>query len=89
MYSFDLLEKGCYYLIKEKCDDEVQLIKIGVITDQGLFIQYCNDEWTTKWKLKKDELFDIIECLSDDAVKSWETQFYEGTDAFQENEDDD
>ena len=88
MYSYELLEEGCYYLVREDKDQPIELIKIGLITDHAVFVQYCNDAWKTAWKLKKDPIADIIECLTDAAVKTWETQFYEGTDAFHENEDD-
>ena len=36
---------------------------------------------------KKDNLFDIVECLSDEAVKQWE-EHYSSEDAYYEEEDD-
>ncbi len=82
MYTYDLLETGCYYLVKEKEDSPVNLIRVAVTTDHCLFIQRYDEPMETSWKLKKDPLFDIIECLSDAAVKSWEVYYRSSQDAF-------
>lgn len=88
MYSYDLLETGCYYLVKEKEDSPLTLIKVAVESDHCLFIQRFDEPLETCWKLKKDPLFDIIECLSDEAIKQWEEHYY-NEDALHEEEDDD
>ncbi len=87
MYTYDLLETGCFYLVKEKEESPVIMIKVAVESDHCLFIQRYDDPMATEWKLKKDPLFDIIECLSDEAVKAWEAHFFTGKDAFYENDD--
>jgi len=87
MYTYDLLEKGCYYLVKEKEDAAVTLIKVTVQSDHCLFVQRFDDPLKTEWKLKKDNIFDIIECLSDEAVKEWEEQYKRNEDAYYEDED--
>jgi hypothetical protein len=87
MYSYDLLENGCYYLVREKENAPIELIQVTVETDHCLFIQRFDDPTKTEWKLKTDTLADIIECLSDEAVSEWEKQYY-GEDAYQEEEDD-
>lgn len=88
MYTYDLLEKGCHYLIREKQDDPITLIKVAVETDHCLFIQRFDDPTLTEWKLKKDSLADIIECLTDEAVKEWE-EHYTSEDVYTDEEDDD
>jgi hypothetical protein len=88
MYTYDLLEKGCHYLIREKQDEPITLIKVAVETDHCLFIQRFDDPTLTEWKLKKDELADIIECLTDEAVKEWE-EHYTSEDVYTDEEDDD
>jgi hypothetical protein len=88
MYTYDLLETGCYYLVKEKEDSPVVLIKVSMESDHCLFIQRFDDLTKTEWKLKKDFLHDIIECLSDEAVKEWEEQFQSNQDAYYEEDDD-
>lgn len=86
MYNYELLENGCHYLVKEKEDSPVTLIKVAVETDQCVFIRKFDDEATAAWKMKKDGLFDIIECLSDEAVKAWEEE-YTSEDAYYEEDD--
>lgn len=86
MYTYDLLEKGCYYLVKVKEEDPITLIKVVVETDHCLFIQRFDDPTLTEWKLKKDMLSDIIECLTDEAVKAWE-EHYTSEDAYYEEDD--
>ncbi|MEO8405995.1 MAG: hypothetical protein ABI480_15415 [Chitinophagaceae bacterium] len=88
MYTYDLMEKGCHYLVREKEGDPITLIKVAVETDHCLFIQRFDDPTLTEWKLKKDKLVDIIECLTDEAVKEWE-EHYTMEDAYSEEEEDD
>ena len=88
MYTYDLLESGCYYLVKEKEDSSITLIKVAVESDHCLFIQRFDEPMETEWKLKKDILHDIIECLSDEAVKSWE-EHYDNEDEYSEEEEED
>jgi hypothetical protein len=87
MYSYDLLETGCYYLVKEKEDSAVTMIKVAVESDHCLFIQRYDEPMETEWKLKKDTLHDIIECLSDEAVKAWEEHYQSNQDAFYEEDE--
>lgn len=89
MYTYDLLENGCYYLVKEKEDSSVTLIKVTVETDHCLFIQRFDDPTETEWKLKKDSLHDIIECLSDEAVKQWEEHYKSNEESYYEEDEDD
>jgi hypothetical protein len=89
MYSYDLLEAGCYYLVKENEDSPITLIKVAVESDHCLFIQRFDDPTQTEWKLKKDNLHDIIECLNDETVKAWEEHYKSSEDAYYEEEDDD
>ncbi len=87
MYTYDLLETGCYYLVKENEDSAVTLIKVAMATDHCLFIQRYDGPLETEWKLKKDSLTDIIECLSDEAVKVWEEHYKSNEDAYYEEDD--
>ena len=88
MYTYDLMKTGCYYLVKEKEDSPITLIKVAVESDHCLFIQRFDEPMATAWKLKKDPVHDIIECLSDDAVKAWEERYHDSQDAYYEEDDD-
>ena len=87
MYTYDLLETGCYYLVKEKEDSPITLIKVAVESDHCAFIQRFDDPMETVWKLKKDNLHDIVECLSDDAVKAWQEHYQDNQDAYYEEDE--
>ncbi len=89
MYTYDLLETGCYYLVRESQDSNITLIKVAVESDHCVFIQRFDDPTQTEWKLKTDKLNDIIECLTDEAVKSWEEQYKSSEGAYYEEDDDD
>lgn len=87
MYAYELLETGCYYLVREKEDDPVVLIRVAMETDHCLFIERFDRPADTEWKLKKDLLHDIIECLSDEKVKEWAEHFRNNADAYYEEDD--
>ena len=88
MYSYGLLETGCYYLIQEKVDSPINLIKATMESDHCMYVFTYNDEVVTGWKKKSDKIFDIIECLSDEAVEKWEKQYNSNNEAYYEEDDD-
>jgi len=89
MYSFELLEAGCYYLIQEQHDSPITLIKVTVESDYCVFLTRYNDELVTEWKRKTDTIHDIIELLSDEAVRAWESSYNNSEDAYNYEEDED
>jgi hypothetical protein len=89
MYSYGLLEPGCYYLVQEKVDAPINLIKVTAETDHCLYVFNYEDSLTTTWKRKADPIHDIIECLSDEAVEAWEKQYNDNQDAYHEEDEED
>lgn len=87
MYSYELLEAGCYYLIQEQQESPISLIKVTVESDHCVFITRYNDEQTTEWKRKTDPIHEIIELLSDDAVRAWESSYNSSQYNYEEDED--
>ena len=55
MYSYALLEKGCYYLIQEKEEGPVGLIKVNMETDHCMYVSKYADTQLTVWKKKTDK----------------------------------
>lgn len=88
MYSYGLLEPGCYYLVQEKNDSAINLVKVTSETDHCMYVFTYEDQLVTGWKRKTDPIFDIIECLSDQAVEEWEKQYNSNEDAYHEDDDD-
>jgi hypothetical protein len=86
MYTYALLEPGCYYLVQEKKELPISLIRINVESDHCVFVSRYQDEEVLEWKKKADPIFDIIELLSDDAVAKWE-EAYNATFYFKEEDD--
>ena len=88
MFSYALLEAGCYYLVQEKEGSKIKLIKVTVESDHCLFISKYEDPMVTEWKRKTDPLYDIVECLTDATVKEWEAHYPSSEDAYYEEDDD-
>lgn len=88
MYSYALLEPGCYYLIQEKEDLPIQLIQVTMDTDHCVFVTLYGDEEVLNWKKKTDPILDIIELLSDEAVKEWQDLYNKDAYNYEEEDDD-
>ena len=88
MYSYGLLEPGCYYLVQEEENAPIELIKVTVETDHCMYIFKYHDEQVTTWKKKTDKLYDIIECLSDEMVEVWEKHYNNNEESYYEEDED-
>ena len=82
------METGCYYLVQEKLDSPIALIKATMESDHCMYVFTYNDEVVTGWKRKTDKIYDIIECLSDEAVETWEKQYNSNNEAYYEGDED-
>jgi hypothetical protein len=89
MYSYALLEKNCYYLIQETESSPVQLIKVNLETEQCMYVSRYTDEQVTEWKKKGDSIFDILELVSDDKIKDWESIYNDNQGSYNYEEDED
>ncbi|MEJ7736498.1 MAG: hypothetical protein WKF97_03640 [Chitinophagaceae bacterium] len=82
MYSYELLEPGCYYLIQEKENLPVTMIKVSLESDHCMYISVYGESETIVWKRKTDHIHDIVELLSDNKIKEWESLYNNNEDAF-------
>jgi len=88
MYSYALLEPECYYVVQENEKDEnLTLLQVKLETDNCMLVVKYKEETTTHWKKKTDAIYDIIELISDDAVKNWMKVYYNNEDAYYEEDD--
>ena len=87
MYSYALLEPGCYYLVQEEVDSGIDLIKVTVETDHCMYIFKYGDELTTQWRRKSDAILDVIECLDDKKVEIWQKQYNNNEESFYEEDE--
>lgn len=86
MFAYGLLEIGCYYLVQEKKDSPLTLIKVAMESDHCMYILRYEDTLASEWKKKTDPIVDIVECLTDEAVRAWEKQ-YNSEDAYYEEDE--
>ena len=89
MYSYALLEKNCYYLIQETEESPISLIKVNLETEQCMYVSRYVDEQVTEWKKKGDSIFDILELVSDDKIKDWESIYNDNQGSYNYEEDED
>ena len=89
MYSYALLERNCYYLIQEKQEDPISLIRVNFETDHCMYVSKYADTPVVEWKRKEDAIFDIVELLGDDKVKDWESIYNDNQGTFNYEEDED
>jgi len=89
MYSYALLEKDCYYLIQEKEEDPISLIKVNLETDHCIYVSRYTDSTAIEWKKKTDPIFDILELLEENKVKDWQSIYDENQGSFNYEEDED
>lgn len=82
MYSYELLEPGCHYLIQEEENSPVTMIKVALESDHCMFITMYGDTENVGWKRKSEPIFDIIELISNDTLKQWESLYNNNQDAF-------
>ena len=82
MYSYELLEPGCYYLIQEEENAPVTLIKVALESDYCMFVSVYGETESVEWKRKSDPIYDIVELLSEQTVKQWESLYNNNQDAF-------
>ena len=89
MYSYALLEKNCYYLIQETEESSIGLIKVNLETEQCMYVSKFADEPANEWKKKEDPIFDILELVSDDKIKDWQTIYNDNQGSYNYEEDED
>ena len=87
MYSYALLEKNCYYLIQEKEENPIELIKVNFETDHCCHVSKYVETTLLEWRKKTDPIFDILELLDDDKVKEWQTVYKDNQDTYNYEED--
>ncbi len=86
MYSYELLEKDCYYIVQLKENDPLTLVQVRVMADTCMYVLKYNETTEMQWVKKSDFIFDIIECLTDEVAQQWlnvynsseDASYYEG-----------
>ncbi|WP_126973777.1 hypothetical protein [Gynurincola endophyticus] len=87
MYSYALLECGCHYLIQEKENEALQLIKVAVESDLCMYVIKYGETAEYEWRKKTDSIHEILELLSDQKVAEWESVYNDNQDAYYEEDE--
>jgi hypothetical protein len=87
MYSYALLEKDCYYLIQEKQESAIELVRVNFETDYCVHVSKFVETTTLEWRKKADDIFDILELLGDDKLKEWQNVQKDSEDSYNYEED--
>jgi len=87
MTVFNDLELDKRYLINEFDGDNVLLVEPIMKTDLCVLILIHEDVETFIWKKLNDEIFDIIEELSDEKSEEYDVLFEDDDDDFEDFED--
>lgn len=89
MATFGNLEQGSYYVIQELENASLELVYIPLVTNKCVLLEYQDDDQTLAWYKKSDELFEVVEQLTDDQAVIYESLFAEDDedDEFWDTED--
>ena len=88
MYSYDLLEQECYYIVQLNEGDPLTLLQVKVKSDYCVYaINYTAETAVMQWIKKEDAIYDIIECLTDQMAQQWLNVYNGSEDAYYEEDD--
>ena len=89
MFSYALLEPGCYYLIQEEENAPLTMVHIPVVSDYAMYVCKYGETEVMEWKKKTDPIYDIIELLSDHVVRNGQEVYNNAQDTYDYEEDED
>ena len=87
MYSYDLLEQDCYYIVQLNEGDPLTLLQVKVKSDYCVYAINYADTAIMQWVKKTDTIYDIIECLTDQMAQQWLNVYNGSEDAYYEEDD--
>ena len=84
MATYNDLNPGKYYVIQEMENTSLELVYVPMVTEKCVLVEYQDDDQTLTWYRKTDEVFEVVEELTDEQAIIYESMF-QGD----EDEDDD
>jgi hypothetical protein len=85
MATYSDLSPASYFLIQESENASVELVYIPMVTEKAILVEFQDEEQTLKWYKKTEELFEVVEQLTEEQAVIYESLF----DDDDEDEDDD
>jgi hypothetical protein len=77
MATFGDLEQGNYYVIQEIENASLELVYIPLVTGKCTLVEFQDDDQTLAWYRKSDEVFEVVEQLTDEQAVIYESLFAE------------
>lgn len=84
MATYNDLQQGSYYVIQEIENATLELVFVPLITEKCVLVEYQDEEQTLSWYRKTEELFEVVEQLTEEHAVIYESLFEE-----EDEEDDD
>lgn len=75
MWHYKSLHPGNYYLIQEHEMGKIHLVFVQMATEKCVLLEYQDDEQVLEWFRKDDELYEVIEQLSEEHALAYENIF--------------
>ena len=82
MATYNELTLESYYLVREKEENDIVLVQPVMETGKCILLLYIDEIETTTWKKKQDNVFEIIEELTEEQVAEYENLFDSEEDAW-------
>jgi hypothetical protein len=84
MATYGDLQPNFYYVVQETENAALELVYIPLITEKCVLVEFQDDDQTLAWNRKTDELFEIVEQLTEEQAVIYESLFDD-----EEDDDDD
>jgi N6-adenosine-specific RNA methylase IME4 len=92
MATYNDLSAGNYYVIQEIENTTLELVYVSMVTEKCVLVEYQDDDQTLTWYRKTDEIFEVVEQLTEEQAIIYENLFEnddEDDDYFWGDDDDD
>lgn len=86
MTNYEKLVPGKYYLIQELENGSVELVFVPMVSAKCVLVEYQDEDQTLAWFRKTDEIFEIVDELTDEQAEDYESLFDDEDD---DDDDDD
>jgi hypothetical protein len=88
MATYNDLSPASYYLIQESENAGVELVYVPMVTGKAVLLEFQDEEQSLKWYKKSEELFEVVEQLTEEQAVIYESLFDEDDEEDDEDDDD-
>ncbi len=77
MATYSDLLTDHFYLVQENEGEEIVLVQPLMETDNCVLLMLHDDEESTFWRKKSDDIYELVDELSEEQVENYENLFEE------------